>query len=71
MYTTIHHLAAEPTCRWLVAVIRERGLLRVRVPRDQESGSGDKQATFKLCSVEIEEVAVAFGPPAGGLVAAA
>jgi hypothetical protein len=28
------------------------------------AGSGDKQTTAKLCCVEIEEVAVAFGPPA-------
>ena len=27
-------------------------------------GSGDKQAKAKVCSVEIDEVAVAFGPPA-------
>jgi hypothetical protein len=26
-------------------------------------GSGDKQASAKLCCVEIDEVAVAFGPP--------
>src|SRR5580658_11081547 len=29
------------------------------------AGSGNKQATVKLCCVEIGEVAVAFGPPAG------
>ncbi len=29
------------------------------------AGSGDKQAKAKLCSAEIDEVAVAFGPPAG------
>ena len=28
------------------------------------AGSGDKQASAKLCCVEIDEVAVAFGPPA-------
>ena len=28
-------------------------------------GLGDKQAKAKLCRVEIEEVAVAFGPPTG------
>ena len=28
------------------------------------AGSGDKQAKAKLCRLEIEEVAVAFGPPA-------
>jgi hypothetical protein len=27
------------------------------------AGSGDKQAKAKLCCVEIDEVAVAFGPP--------
>jgi hypothetical protein len=27
------------------------------------AGSGDKQAKAKLCRLEIEEVAVAFGPP--------
>jgi hypothetical protein len=27
------------------------------------AGSGDKQASAKLCCVEIDEVAVAFGPP--------
>ena len=27
-------------------------------------GSGDEQAKAKLCCVEIDEVAVAFGPPA-------
>ncbi|HEY6605287.1 MAG TPA: hypothetical protein VIZ44_03000, partial [Gaiellaceae bacterium] len=27
------------------------------------AGSGDKQAKAKLCCLEIEEVAVAFGPP--------
>jgi len=26
-------------------------------------GSGDQQASAKLCCVEIDEVAVAFGPP--------
>jgi hypothetical protein len=30
---------------------------------EQMWGSGDKQASAKLCCVEIEEVAVAFGPP--------
>jgi hypothetical protein len=44
-------------------------------PRDQDvvlgsvtavAGSGDKQAKAKLCRLEIDEVAVAFGPPAGG-----
>src|ERR1700677_3226968 len=29
------------------------------------AGSGDKQATVKLCRVETEDVAVSFGPPAG------
>ena len=28
------------------------------------AGSGDKQAQAKLCHVEIDDVAVAFGPPA-------
>jgi hypothetical protein len=28
------------------------------------AGSGDKQAKAKLCCVEIDEVTVAFGPPA-------
>ena len=32
------------------------------------AGSGDKQASAKLCLLEIDEVAVAFGPPAGGEV---
>jgi hypothetical protein len=32
------------------------------------AGSGDKQASTKLCCVEIDEVAVAFGPPTGGEV---
>jgi hypothetical protein len=27
------------------------------------AGSGDKQPIAKLCRVEIDEVAVAFGPP--------
>jgi hypothetical protein len=27
------------------------------------AGSGDKQAEAKLCCVEIDKVAVAFGPP--------
>ena len=31
----------------------------------RSAGSGDKQATVKHCRVEIEEVAVALGPPAG------
>src|SRR5688500_15806273 len=29
------------------------------------SGSGDKQAKAKLCRLETDEVAVAFGPPTG------
>ena len=29
------------------------------------AGSGDKQASAKLCHLEIDEVAVAFGPPTG------
>jgi hypothetical protein len=28
------------------------------------AGSGDEQAGAKLCCVEIDEAAVAFGPPA-------
>ena len=32
------------------------------------AGSGDKQASAKLCRLEIDEVAVTFGPPAGGEV---
>jgi hypothetical protein len=30
---------------------------------EQQAGSGDEQASAKLCCVEIDEVAVAFGPP--------
>jgi hypothetical protein len=29
------------------------------------AGSGDEQTIAKLCRTEIDEVAVAFGPPAG------
>src|SRR5262249_43035868 len=32
---------------------------------DMHRGSGDKQAVAKLGRVELDEVAVAFGPPAG------
>jgi hypothetical protein len=34
----------------------------------RHGGSGDEQAIAKLCRVEIDEVAVAFGPPAGCMV---
>ena len=33
-------------------------------PYPDVAGSGDKQAKAKLCCVEIDELAVAFGPPA-------
>jgi hypothetical protein len=33
-------------------------------PYEDVAGSGDKQAQAKLCRVEIDDVAVAFGPPA-------
>ncbi len=42
---------------------RPRGALRRPGPITV-AGSGDKQAKAKLCRVEIDEVAVAFGPPA-------
>src|SRR6266700_7559391 len=35
------------------------------LPSVARRGSGDKQALAKLGRVEIDEVAVAFGPPAG------
>ena len=38
--------------------------LRAAKPYPDVAGSGDKQAKAKLCYVEIDEVAVAFGPPA-------
>jgi hypothetical protein len=52
------HLAvtAEPNCAGATPASKSS-------PSDP-SGSGDKQAKAKLCRVEIDEVAVAFGPPA-------
>jgi hypothetical protein len=47
------------------AVSRRVGVHRhVRDPAAM-AGSGDKQTLAKLCRVEVNEVAVAFGPPAG------
>jgi hypothetical protein len=40
------------------------GWLRAAKSYPDAAGSGDKQASAKLCCVEIDEVAVAFGPPA-------
>jgi hypothetical protein len=42
----------------------ERPWLRAAKSYPDVAGSGDKQAKAKLCCVEIDEVAVAFGPPA-------
>jgi hypothetical protein len=38
-------------------------VLRAAKSYPDVAGSGDKQAKAKLCCVEIDEVAVAFGPP--------
>jgi len=38
--------------------------LRAAKSYPDAAGSGDKQAKAKLCCVEIDEVTVAFGPPA-------
>jgi hypothetical protein len=55
------------TERWLFDVDGcsglERPWLRAAKPYPDVAGSGDKQASAKLCCVEIDEVAVAFGPP--------
>jgi hypothetical protein len=41
----------------------ERPWLRAAKSYPDVAGSGDKQAKAELCRVEIDEVAVAFGPP--------
>ncbi len=43
----------------------ERPWLRAARSYPDVAGSGDEQASAKLCCVEIDEVAVAFGPPTG------
>src|SRR5438105_15953159 len=39
--------------------------VRAAICTQSAAGSGDKQAKAKLCRREIDEVAVAFGPPTG------
>jgi hypothetical protein len=60
------HFGCRPTTetrRFRTSLCRDPGLEDVSWSNAVAS-SGDKQASAKLCCVEIEEVAVAFGPPA-------
>jgi hypothetical protein len=70
------HVCATGTCSSSARLEIEPGVARTRVAAPRRvrpqcqlvpglwRGSGYEQAKAKLCRVEIEKVAVAFGPPA-------